>query len=505
MSVSVLLLDDDPDQITITKRVLKLAGDYAVDTALDGPEGLEKMLARPYEVVLCDYRLPRMSGVEVLKQLKSHGRDIPLIIVTALGNERVAVEAMQEGAYDYVVKDNAYEDMLPGIIRRAIDRHRERRDRKRLELERDQAQAALQTSYEQLKGLLQFKDDLIAKVSHEFRTPLTSVKEGVSLLLQDALGPISTEQREYLTVIDRDIERLIELVNNILDVSKAEAGQMQLQRRQVDLHQLIDMTIQSFRPVRANRTISMDVQPGCFAFVDPHRILQVMSNLLSNAIKFTGDQGTITFRVERRDDQLGISIADDGRGIDTHDLPKLFQKFSQVGFRDPNQPRGTGLGLVVCKELVELHHGWIEVSSQPGHGTTFMVWLPFHEAEVMLTESFRELQVLAMFEKQQTIGLLAIRAHDTETAPDSAKASSVGRLAEDIRRMIHRNDVVVDMGASWVVVLAIAPEPKDVEAMIGRLRRLLAAAWKFQLGFAIYPTDGMEPTVLFEHAKRAAQ
>lgn len=212
MAMRLLLIDDNPDQIAIIKRILRSAESYLIDTAPDATKGLAKILRHSYDVILCDYRLPDLSGLELLKRLKPQGIDTPFILMTSAGSERIAVEALQEGASDYLVKDAAYEEMLAGVLRRAMERGQEKQQRKRVEAERDQIQAALQASYEQLKGLLQFKDELIAKVSHEFRTPLTSVNEGLALLLNQTLGPLTAEQREYLEIVHQDLGRLTELV-----------------------------------------------------------------------------------------------------------------------------------------------------------------------------------------------------------------------------------------------------------------------------------------------------
>ena len=182
--ITLLLIDDNPDQLTITKRALRGATEYIIENALDAPDGLEKIPARSYDVILCDYRLPSMSGIEVLKQLEEHEWDIPFILITVAGSERVAVEAMQHGAYDYIVKDAAYEDVLPGVIQRAIDRHLEKQDRKRLEAERDQAQAALQVSYEQLKTAQQ------QAIQQERLRALGQMASGIAHDFNNALAPI---------------------------------------------------------------------------------------------------------------------------------------------------------------------------------------------------------------------------------------------------------------------------------------------------------------------------
>lgn len=180
MAVTVLLIDDNIDQITITKKTLaKDNQDYRFDSAADAKEGLEKLKAGHYEIVLCDYRLPDVSGLEVLKQLKARGSDCPFIIVTSMGNERLAVEAMKLGASDYIVKDSSYEEILPEVIRQSLERSQEKRERERLEAERNAAVEALKKEKEDLKRMNSFM------VDREER--LLELKQEVNALLE-ALG-----------------------------------------------------------------------------------------------------------------------------------------------------------------------------------------------------------------------------------------------------------------------------------------------------------------------------
>ena len=154
MPVRLLCIDDSWDSIVITTRVLERAkGAYQIDSASDGQEGLRKLRSQSYDLILCDYRLPDMSGVDVLQQLKVAGQDVPVVIITAAGSERVAVEAMKVGASDYVVKDSLYEDLLLSVIERALGRHREKQERKRMESERDEALAILQREKAELQRM----------------------------------------------------------------------------------------------------------------------------------------------------------------------------------------------------------------------------------------------------------------------------------------------------------------------------------------------------------------
>ena len=153
MAIRILCIDDNPDSIVITKRVLDRLTGYVVESAGDAAAGLARIAEQPYDAVICDYRLPGTSGVELLHQLQTAGRSLPIIITTSAGSERVAVEAMKVGAYDYVVKDAAYEELLPGVIQRALDHHRDKQARERLERERNDAIESLRQEKAELQRM----------------------------------------------------------------------------------------------------------------------------------------------------------------------------------------------------------------------------------------------------------------------------------------------------------------------------------------------------------------
>ena len=179
MSIRMLCIDDSLDSIVITKRVLERAkGAYQIDSASNGQEGLSKLRLQSYDLILCDYRLPGMSGVDVLQQLKVEGRDVPVVIVTAAGSERVAVEAMKVGAYDYVVKDALYEELLPSVIERTLERHREKQERKRMESERDEALATLQrekAALQHINAIMMDREGRILELKQEVNALLEAL------------------------------------------------------------------------------------------------------------------------------------------------------------------------------------------------------------------------------------------------------------------------------------------------------------------------------------------
>ena len=388
--------------------------------------------------------------------------------------------------------------------------------------ELEEKQKSLQAANQRLEELSRVKDEFVATVSHELRTPLTAIKEGISLLLDEALGSINEEQKDFLKTVDDNIERLTELISNMLDLSKIEAGRLRLFRKRIAVRRLIEDALSNYKAMAGQRTLVADVDNLPDIFADPNRILQVLGNLISNAIKFTNNGGRITITSRARNGHVALSVQDNGIGIAKDDLNKLFQRFSQVG-EGQGRPRGTGLGLALCKELVELHRGRITVDSEPGHGSTFTLTLPSYTLEFTLQESFRELAELIKGD-QETLSLIAL---DMEPlfGPLVQALSEDGRLHEQmtvveqleivvdyIRKHLHRGDVVLSIEPRWVLILALA-DAAGVEAILGRLRGAMqkdvaayaesAEAIPLRFGVASYPADGQDVWALLSKATGA--
>ncbi|MCM8812141.1 MAG: CHASE domain-containing protein [Candidatus Omnitrophica bacterium] len=379
------------------------------------------------------------------------------------------------------------------------------------------SKSQLEASNKKLAELLSVKDEFVAKVSHELRTPLTAIKEGVRLLLDSALGPVNEEQVDFLKTIEESIDRLAELINNLLDLSKLQAGRLRLVRQKVSIQELIESTIRSYRMIAGSRrlTVECGVVPAVFA--DPNRILQVLGNLFSNAIKFTGERGNIVFSVDVRDGQVAVSVKDDGPGISEEDLKKLFQKFSQVGDA-ASQTRGTGLGLALCKELVELHGGSIGVTSELGTGTVFTFTLPIYTSEMALEKSFEQLVESAGRAENEVVALIVVDLAQFTGPLAAAKewdpATCAQKVVDLARSHLKRNDVVMEIGSHSGVVL-LSAQSAGIASVAQRLKKLLAewlmstASLKMlpdiRIGTAVYPEDGLDVMTLLAKANSALQ
>jgi signal transduction histidine kinase len=367
----------------------------------------------------------------------------------------------------------------------------------RLEAKADE----LQQANARLQELGTIKDELIAKVSHELCTPLTSLKEGLNLLEDDLLGPTSAEQQDFLRAMQVDVSRLAEFVTTMLDLSRIEAGRLRFQRRAVELRQVVGSTISSYRLLVGRRAVRLeggDVAQRVFA--DADRLHQVVTNLFSNALKATSEDGLIVFRLGQREGLATLAVEDNGIGIGPEELPKLFQKFSQVGSLSAGRP-GTGLGLVFCKELVELHGGRIEVASTLGQGTTFTVLLPHYSDAWALTDSVRELREAQAADGQVTIGLVVISLGEPEPSGGPAAAREmVERVAEAIRPQIHRGDLLLVLDTLDIVVM-VATDAAGLKGIIRRLGQGVGAGVPVRFGAAVTSDGDLDGLALYARAK----
>ena len=239
-------------------------------------------------------------------------------------------------------------------------------------------EAALRHAKEAAERANRAKDDLISNVSHELRTPMTTIFEGVSQVLDGILGPTTEDQREFLGIVQASTKRLSGLIDDLLDISKIEAGQLQIQKEQVDMVEIIKHVTKLFKPQADARDIQIKAnfsESVIEVYIDQDKMLQVWHNLVSNALKFT-NQGHVELSVSIQENLVICSVTDTGIGIRSDDIPRIFGKFYQVRRNQGVQEKGTGLGLAIARTIIELHGGTISVKSVPGQGSTFTFEIP---------------------------------------------------------------------------------------------------------------------------------
>lgn len=237
---------------------------------------------------------------------------------------------------------------------------------------------AFNTMCARLKEVDRMKTEFFSLMSHELRTPLTSIREGTNLFLEGKGGEVTDKQRKLLTIVAEESNRLIRLVNSLLDLSRLEAGMVPFHFTEYDLPPLINRTLDELTPLAESRGIRLEKDIGEVPRVamDSERIRQVLRNLLGNALKFTPHGGSVRVEAQLTADGLRVSITDTGPGIPREHIGSIFEKFRQVSPADSRRLEGTGLGLAIVKHIVHAHGGSIWAESEAGHGSTFIFVLP---------------------------------------------------------------------------------------------------------------------------------
>ncbi|CAN2046305.1 two-component system, sensor histidine kinase and response regulator [Candidatus Magnetomoraceae bacterium gMMP-1] len=368
--------------------------DFIVDIANSGKEGIKLYKLNNYNLVLLDQKLPGMDGIEVLKILsKQDFLPPPIIMVTGTGSEQLAVNAMKIGASDYIVKDvdGDHIDKLPKIIERTINTHKLVKEKKLAEKElkrinkkllkeieyRKSAEAAMRRAKEEADAANKAKSKFLANMSHDIRTPMNAILGMAEMLWE---SPLNHEQQQYVQIFRTAGENLLNLINDILDLSKVEAGYFELDKTSFNLMELIEKIgdIMALKAHAKNLDLSCYLWPDVpnYLIGDPERIQQILVNLLNNAIKFT-QEGEIFCEIkfnklhQNNKVELLFSVKDTGIGISNENQKKIFQSFVQADSSTTRKYGGTGLGLTICQHLVEMMEGIIWIESEIEKGTCF--------------------------------------------------------------------------------------------------------------------------------------
>jgi signal transduction histidine kinase len=392
--VNILMVDDQPSRLLTYRSILE-GLDQNLIGVNSGVAALQFLLKEECAVVLLDVRMPGMDGFETAALIHEHPRHhrIPIIFVTgAVDSEMDRLNAYKLGAIDFVSVP-----IVPEILRSKVSilvelyRHRRELQRANVAMARDNASQHaqytrqlellnldLQQANEALKAADQHKDEFLAILAHELRNPLASIRSAADLIAREALhNPVLTWSRD---VIDRQTGQLTRLVEDLLDVSRIKQGTLKLAMSCHQIGDIVERAVETVQSAINERGHCLTVQCEDRAAVvegDRTRMVQVLSNLLSNAAKYMDPQGHICLVVKVDGPFVELRVADTGIGIAPHALPKLFTLFTRVHENTHASPSGTGIGLALVRQIVELHGGQVSARSEGvGCGSEFTVRLP---------------------------------------------------------------------------------------------------------------------------------
>ncbi|MBF0310477.1 MAG: hybrid sensor histidine kinase/response regulator [Magnetococcales bacterium] len=363
----VLIVDDERMLIDILVEAIRPScrimvaqnGEQALKAARGGP--------RP-DLILLDVLMPGLDGYEVCRLLKEEDstRDIPVIFITSKTEVADETRGFELGAVDYISKP-----ISPPIVRARVKTHLALK--RSLEVQQEQNRA--------LQELNQVKNRFLGMAAHDLRNPLVSIR-GMSELLQSVALP-EEKRRGFLHTIQQVANQMLTLVNDLLDVAAIESGHFDMVPQEHNLSRLAAERAELIGFAAREKGISLMVEMGQVpdSRFDPDRMAQVLDNLLSNAVKFSRPGTRVLLRTLALAEHLAVEVDDQGPGLSADDLGRLFGTFQRLSARPTGNERSTGLGLSICKKIVEAHGGAIRVDSEVGRGSRFTVSLPRHPPE----------------------------------------------------------------------------------------------------------------------------
>jgi signal transduction histidine kinase len=355
----VLVIDDEEIARISCQRVLKREG-IQVTLASSGREGLETLMREPHDLVLVDLKMPEMDGVEVARRIQLYDRNIVVIIITGYATIESAVAVMKEGAYDYLPKPFTPDELLI-VVRRGLEKRR-----------LDQESRALREEKEAMER------NFITMVTHQLRSPLAAIFQYIEVLLSDIGGTLSDIQREMLERSRERLEGLLQLINDWLDMSRIQAGEILHRLQPVRLASCVDAALAGVELAAREKNVQIITKipsdlPEVSADVDTLR--EVLSNVISNGIKYNRAHGSLTISAHEQAGWIVLEVTDTGPGIDEKEISFVFDQFYRSKSKEIRQMEGTGLGLAIAQKIARAHGGKIEVRSRLGEGSTFSIFL----------------------------------------------------------------------------------------------------------------------------------
>jgi two-component system sensor histidine kinase/response regulator len=371
----ILVIDDELGIREGCQRALRPQG-FLVEKAATLQEGLHKLEGDDFDLVLLDVMLPDGRGIDLLEPIHAQDPDTVCVIITGYATVELAVEAIKQGAYDFISKPFT-SDLLLMTVNQGLEKRRLSQEAKRLE-EVERVAAELARSKEEMEQLDQRKSEFMVMVAHELRSPIGGAQSLLRTLVRGLAGELNEKQKEILGRVEVRLDGLMELVNDLLSLAASKTLEADKPLESVSLFPLLRGLMDRISVEANSKQISLSLkvpETNLSVRATEDGLERVFTNLIGNAIKYTPSGGHVEITVTDYPEIVQIAVADTGIGIPPADLPHLFEEF----FRAKNARRsgitGTGLGLSIVKQLVERFGGKIEGHSVEGEGTTFTVAL----------------------------------------------------------------------------------------------------------------------------------
>ena len=354
----ILVVDDDKNSRDMLKDILEPEG-HDITLAEHGEEALELLKDDNPDLILLDVMMPGIDGLEVCKRIKSDPElsHIPVILVTVLNNKEDKLKGIEAGANEFLTKPISSKNVILRS-RNLIYSHK--------------LYERVVQDYHKLKDLQELQNNLVHMIVHDMKSLLAGIRTGARIIKNKIGENINTTVTKMLNRIEKSTNRLISMVESMLDVNKFESNNMELNKQNANIVSIIQQSLNSISSFEARQNIVIhDATNHIEKCFDPEVIRRVIDNLLSNALYFTSSDGEIDIYIKRHNHNIKVSVEDDGPGVPEEYQEKIFEKFGQVKARLNGERYSIGLGLTFCKLAVEAHGGEIGVESEEGKGSRF--------------------------------------------------------------------------------------------------------------------------------------
>jgi signal transduction histidine kinase len=380
-ALQVLLVEDNAGDVRLLREMFgkERPGSFELTHFLRMSEAEIHLAKGGTDIVLLDMGLPDGHGLDTVRRAHGVAPNVPMIVLTGLDDEALAAEAMKEGAQDYLIKGQIENRALPRALRHAIERHRMQAETDLIRIQQ-----------------LQFKDQFLSHVSHELRSPLSAIRQFVTILLDGLAGELRPEQHEYMGIVLRNVKQLQSMIHDLLEVTRVQAGKLMIEPQRTSISDAIAYTIDTLQRAATAKRIVLSSDMALLLpsiCTDPTRLRQILIILVDNAIKFTPANGSVKIQARISDDDpdlLVLEVSDSGCGISPDMIERIFERLFQTSDPSVEGRKGLGLGLYICKELVTRQGGQIWARSTLGQGSVFSVTFPIFSLPALIAPAFRK-------------------------------------------------------------------------------------------------------------------
>ena len=381
--ISILLIEDTPSDAELVKRLLK---NNSILSSIQWAQSLNeagKLIEQTqFDLILTDMGLPDSDGIETITQLREINNRVPIIALTGRDDDGIGLEAIRAGASDFIPKSTLSKTVISRAINYTLERYR-------LTKTLREANGQLEKNNERLAQMYKMSQQFVDNVSHEFRTPLTVIREFAAIVRDGIDGPVTSKQSDRLSTLISRSDDLARMVDDLLDTSRLEVGLLKAFRKEHDLSNIVNQVERMLRQRALAKKIKIKIEEipaDTIVFCDQEKLRRTLINLLVNAIKFTPVQGEIVISVEPAEqDRIRVTVSDSGPGIAAEELNRIFERFQQIeSHHRMASCRGFGLGLSIARALASINLGSLEVASVEGEGSQFSVLVPVAEMDSIL-------------------------------------------------------------------------------------------------------------------------